>query len=88
MAKASGICWPSEKPFALATDQLLVAIALAPAAATALALPASQMLKRQERLSGNVQRPEVFRLTRLIGHSYRGQCHGATCLAVSGATCQ
>src|SRR5277367_3527015 len=34
------------KPFALATDQLPVAIALAPLEATALVLPASQMLKR------------------------------------------
>src|SRR5262249_34516027 len=37
---------------AFATDQLLVAIALAPPAATALALPASQMLKRTSGFPG------------------------------------
>src|SRR5262245_26967614 len=45
MAKARGIRSPSSNPFALATDQLPVAIALAPAVVTAFALPASQTLK-------------------------------------------
>src|SRR5262245_39215081 len=44
MASSSGSASPSEKPCAAATDQLPVATARAPAAATARALPASQAL--------------------------------------------
>src|SRR5690242_5247702 len=43
-ANANGICSPSAKPLAAATDQLPVATAPAPASATARALPASQAL--------------------------------------------
>jgi hypothetical protein len=46
MARSNGMCSPSSKPCAAATDQLPVAIAFAPLAATALALPASQALNR------------------------------------------
>jgi hypothetical protein len=51
---------PSAKPFALATDQLPVAIALAPLEAMALALPASQMLKRTNGLPG-IAKPGIVR---------------------------
>jgi hypothetical protein len=60
---------PSAKPFALATDQLPVAIALAPLEAMALVLPASQMPKEDERLAGDMQSPELLDLARLISHS-------------------
>src|SRR5262245_5923974 len=46
------MCSPSAKPLALATDQLPVAMAFAPAAATALALPASQTLNSTNGLPG------------------------------------
>ena len=64
MAKVSEVCSPSEKPFALATDQLLVAMALAPLAATAFALPASQMLNRTSGFPGrcNVRNCSAFRV--------------------------
>lgn len=45
IAKVSGTRSPSVNPFASATDQLLVATALAPPAATVFAMPASQTLK-------------------------------------------
>jgi hypothetical protein len=50
------------------TDQLFVAISLAPAEATTLALAASQNVKEDQRLSKNVQPSESLSLTHLIGH--------------------
>ena len=50
---------PSANPFALATAQLPVAITLAPALATALAPPASQVFKRTTASPG-VQCPELL----------------------------
>lgn len=78
MAKVSDICSPSAKPFALATDQLLVRDGPGTARGDGLGAARVPDVEEYERRSGHVQRPEVFRLTRLIDHFHRGQCHGAT----------
>src|SRR5207247_2374185 len=65
MTNDRGICSPSAKPFAAATLQLLVAIALCrPLAATALALPASQTLNRTSGFPGtcNMQNCSALRV--------------------------
>src|SRR5579863_4820819 len=70
IASSSGICSPSLKPLAAATDQLPVASARAPAAATALALPGSQMLNSTN------GRPGTCRARKAAAFSLSsGMCH-------------
>jgi hypothetical protein len=60
MARSNGMYSPSSKPCAAATDQLPVASAFAPPAATALALPASQTLNRM------IGRPGTWRALNVL----------------------
>src|SRR3954471_9847011 len=60
---SGSIASPSAKPWAAAIDQLPVARALAPALATAAALPASQTLNRIKGSPATCSARKVFALT-------------------------
>src|ERR1051325_3778370 len=82
IARSSGSCSPAPKPLAAATDQLPVASADAPDAATAFAVPASQTLNSTRGRPGTCKDRKVSALApcadiivllmRTNGHAVRG----------------